>query len=359
VTHPTNAETISAAQITVLGLGTTLGIIIQAAGLLPALRRVGFRWRLRWDWRALGLSQLGRLGAWMLIYVIVSQIAVFVINKLAYSAANTAAAEGHGAPGPFIFNNAYLIFMMAHGVVAVSIITVLMPRMSAAAAENRHADLAYQISLGTRLVAVILIPVTAAYLVLGRPLAVTLFQWGNYHHAQALNTGWVIAVGGLGLVPFAISQVQLFAFYAMADTKTPALINVPVVALRIVVDLLFFVALPALWVATGLMGGNAISFVLGVVLGYMWLRRYVGDLGLRQVFGTMSKLAVAAAVAALPALLVVVVLVNVWNDGKIASIVELIAGSIVLAVVYIVVALALRVREVRELGTMLKARLGR
>ena len=68
---------------------------------------------------------------------------------------------------------------------------------------------------------------------LGRPLAVTLFQWGNYTHDEALATGWVIAVAGLGLVPFAISQLQLFAFYAMPDTKTPALVNMPVVALRI------------------------------------------------------------------------------------------------------------------------------
>ncbi len=40
----------------------------------------------------------------------------------------------------------------------------------------------------------------------------------------------MIAAAGIGLVPFAISQLQLFAFYAMPDTRTPAVINVPVVA---------------------------------------------------------------------------------------------------------------------------------
>ena len=72
----------------------------------------------------------------------------------------------------------------------------------------------------------------------------------------------MIAVAGLGLVPFAISQLQLFAFYAMPDTRTPALINMPVVALRIGVDVLLYVVLPATCVAAGLMVGNAISFVL-------------------------------------------------------------------------------------------------
>ena len=82
------------------------------------------------------------------------------------------------APGIAIYNNAYLIFMMAHGIVAVSIMTALMPRLSAAAAEGRFPDLAASSRMGTRLSAVILIPATAAYIVLGQPLAVTLFQWG-------------------------------------------------------------------------------------------------------------------------------------------------------------------------------------
>jgi putative peptidoglycan lipid II flippase len=231
--------------------------------------------------------------------------------------------------------------------------------MSAAVAENRFTDLAYQISLGTRLAAVVLIPVTVVYLVLGQPLAVTLFQWGNYSHQQALDTGWVIAVGGLGLVPFAISQIQLFAFYAMPDTKTPALINLPVVALRIGVDVLFFVLLASSWVAVGLMGGNAISFVLAVVLGYVLLRRRVGPLGLRQVFGTIARLVVAAMIAAIPAVIVVIVLNQVFGADrhtKVASLVELGVGGLVLIATYIGAAFALRVREVRELRSMLRSR---
>src|SRR5262249_10573591 len=173
---------------------------VQATALLPALRRVGFAWRWRWDFRELHLRELGRVSAWMLAYVVGSQIALLVVLRLAQSAATT---PGQNAAGPAIFNNAFLIFMMAHGIVAVSIITVLMPRMAAAAAEHRSTDLVAQLSLGTRLTAVVLVPATAAYVVLGRPLAVSLFQYGHYSHPAAIATGWVIAVAGLGLVPFA------------------------------------------------------------------------------------------------------------------------------------------------------------
>jgi putative peptidoglycan lipid II flippase len=346
---------LTAGQVAVLGLGTTLGIVVQASALLPALRRVGFAWRWRWDFRELYLREIGRVSAWMLAYVVASQVALLVVLRLAQSAAK----RSDNAAGPLIFNNAFLIFMMAHGIVAVSIITALMPRMAAAAAEHRSQDLTAQLSLGTRLTGVVLVPATAAYVVLGRPLAVSLFQYGRYGHASAIATGWVIAVAGLGLVPFAISQLQLFAFYAMPDTKTPALVNIPVVILRIAVDLVVFVVLPAGGVAAGLMGGNAISFVLAAALGYWLLRRRFGRLGLRQITSTMFRLGVAALVACVPTVIVVVGITLLWNDDQPASYIQLILGGIVLIATYVAVAFVLRIQEVHDIADMVRARLRR
>jgi putative peptidoglycan lipid II flippase len=248
--------------------------------------------------------------------------------------------------------------MMIHGIVAVSIITALMPRMAGAAATGRHRDLVYQLSLGTRLSAVVLVPATAAYLVLGRPLGVSLFAVGQYSHEQVVATGSVIAVAGLGLVPFAISQLQTFVFWAMPDTRTPALLNLPVVALRVAVDVMLYVVLPAFWVDAGLMGGNAISFVLATVLGYLLLQRRVGPLGLPDVFATLGRLAVAACVAGLLAWAVLAALTAAFGDGKWASVVQLIVVGLVLLAAYLAAAFALRVREVRDLATTVRSRLG-
>jgi putative peptidoglycan lipid II flippase len=258
-----------------------------------------------------------------------------------------------------VYNNAFLIFMMAHGIIAVSVITALMPRMSAAAAEQRHTDLADLLSLGTRLTAVVLVPATMAYLVLGRPLAVTLFEWGNYDHDEAVATGWVIAVAGLGLIPFAVSQLQLFAFYAMPDTKTPALINLPVVAVRIGIDLLLFVILDAALVAAGLMLGNAVSFVVAAGLGYLLLRRRIGRLGLSRVIGTLTRLTLAGLIAAVPTAAVLVTMSVLWGDGKGASIVQLVLGGAVLIGAYLAAATWLRVPEVSEMLGMVRSRLRR
>lgn len=357
--EPTNAETMSGAAIAVLGLGTTLGIVVQAAGLVPALRRVNFRWRWRFDFRELHLAELARLSAWMLLYVAQSQLALVVVLKIAKLAGDAGVATGETVAGPAIFNNAYLLFMMAHGIVAVSIITALMPRLSAAAAANRPAEMVEQLSLGTRLIATVLLPAAVAYVVLGGPIAVTLFQWGNYTHEQALATGWVIAVAGVGLLPFAISQLQLFTFYAMSDTKTAALINLPVVGVRIAVDIVLYLLLPATWVAAGLMVGNGVSFAVATLLGYWMLRRRIGSLGLRRTLDTLGRLFVAGVVAAVPSGLAVLAIVSAWGTGKVASLVALVIGGVVVLGAYFPVAAALRVSEVSQLASMVRARLGR
>jgi putative peptidoglycan lipid II flippase len=356
--RPLQPSTISTLQILVLGVGTTVGIVVQAVGLLPALRRVGFQYRPRWDWRELHLRELGRISAWMLGYVVVSQIALVIVLWISNKAGDRV-VDGRHAPGPAVFNNAYLIFMMANGIVAVSIMTALMPRMSAAAADHRWPDLTRHLSFGTRLSAVILIPTSVVYLVLGRQLSVTLFGYGDYAGRPAIETGWVIAAAGLGLVPFAISQLQLFAFYAMPDTRTPALLNVPVAGLRIAVDLILLFTLPVLWVDTGLMVGNAVSFVLAVAVGYWLLRRRIGAIVLTEVLSTLGRLTAAALIAAVPTVLVALILEHYLGLGHVGSLVGLILGGTVLIVVYLAVALALRVREINDLWGMVRGRLGR
>jgi len=346
-------ETITVSEVLVLGIGTTIGIVVQAAGLWPALRKVGFRWTWRWDFRELHLRELARLGVWMLLYVSAAQIGILVVQRIAKL------VGAQGAPGPIIYNNAFLIFMMAHGIVAVSVITAIMPRMSSAAAEGRFADVAEQMSQATRLAAVILMPAAALYIALGRPMAITLFEWGSYNHEQAVATGWVVMVSGFGLVPYAINQLQTSAFYALRDTRTPALLNVPVVGVRIALDVAFYFIFPISIVTAALMAGTAASFLFAIVVGYWLLRRHLGRLGLRRVADTLIRLTGAAAAGAVPAFAAAWLLTRLIGDGKVASVVQLMVGGVVLVVGYAVVAMMLRVPEVNQFAGIIRRKIGR
>ncbi|MFJ6163619.1 murein biosynthesis integral membrane protein MurJ [Micromonospora orduensis] len=340
-------------RILLIGGGTLLGVAIQAAGLLPALRKVGFRWKLRFDFRTLGLRELGRLGGWMFCYVAVSQVGLIVLFNLL----NRAGKEN--AAGPLIYNNVFLLLMMAHGIIAVSIITALMPRMSAAAADGRYADVAADLSRGTRTVSAVLAPIAVCYAVLATPLAVTLFRYGAFTDENAADTSLVLLLAALALVPFAISQLFTFAFYALPDTRTPALINIPVVALRIGVQVVLYVAFAAHFAAAGMMIGNAVSYLAAAFASAWLLRPRVGRIGMGAILRTLGRVAVAALGSALVGLLVVSLLPGGDTPSWMQAVVQLVIGGAVIGGTYLGLATVLRIGEITEVVGMVRRRLGR
>ncbi|MCM0676342.1 murein biosynthesis integral membrane protein MurJ [Micromonospora phytophila] len=339
-------------RILLIGGGTLLGVGVQAAGLLPALRKVGFRWRFRFDFRALGLGELGRLGAWMFCYVAVSQLGLIVVFNLL-------SRTGRGAAGPLIYNNVFLLLMMAHGIIAVSIITALMPRMSAAAADGRYADVAADLSRGTRTVSAVLAPIAVCYAVLATPIAFTLFRYGAFTAENAKSTAPVLFFAAVALVPFAVSQLFTFAFYALPDTRTPALVNIPVVALRAGVQIALFAAFSANFAASGMMIGNAVSYLAAAVASAWLLRPRVGRIGLGAILRTLGRVAVAALGAALVGLLVVKLLPGDDTPSRLEAIVQLVVGGAVIAGTYLGLAMVLRISEITEVVGMVRRRIGR
>ena len=67
----------------ILGIGTTLGVMLQALILLPVMWRSGYAWRPRFDWRGAGLGKAGSLAAWTIGLVLVNQVAYVFITRLA------------------------------------------------------------------------------------------------------------------------------------------------------------------------------------------------------------------------------------------------------------------------------------
>ncbi|HET8660066.1 MAG TPA: murein biosynthesis integral membrane protein MurJ [Micromonosporaceae bacterium] len=354
--RPLVPEQLTGGQVLLVGVGTFLGIVVQSLALWPALRRVGFRWRWRFDVRALRLRELAQLGAWAFCYVAVSQLGLVVLIRLA----NEASTADDEAAGPLIYNNTYLLLMMAHGIIAVSIITALLPRMSSAAAAGRYADFTDDLSRGTRMSAVVLAPIAVGYAVLAQPIARTLFEYGAFTREDSLATSLVLLVAAFALVPFSVSQLYTFAFYALPDTRTPALVNLPVVAVRVGVQLILAAVLAPVLVAAGLMLGNAVSFVLAAFASGVLLRRRVGPIGLRRILSTFGKAALAALGAAVAGLVAVRLVGAGFDDGaRLASFIQLAAGGAAIVAAYVGLALALRMGEVADVVGMVRRRLPR
>ncbi len=340
-------EDMTAGRIALIGGGTLLGMIVQAAGLLPALRKVGFTWNWRWDPRGLGLREIGGLAGWMLCYVAANQVAIFVVVNLLNRVSGGATAS------VLAFNNVYLLTMMAHGIIGVSVMTALLPKMSAAAADGRFADVSADLTRGIRLVATALAPIAVVYGVLGVPIAVTLFQGGNYTDEMAFETGRVLVVAAFAVLPLSISYLCTYAFYSLQGNRTVALINLPVVAIRIAAYLALFAALSESLTAAGMTGANAISYTVSALISLAVLRRRIGRLNLGSVTAALLKVLVAAAVAAGAGLLLVRLLPGGAEPGRLEALLQLAVGGLVILLVYLGTAALLRVREVSQvLGTV-------
>jgi putative peptidoglycan lipid II flippase len=329
-------------------------MVVQAIGLMPALRKVGFSWRWRWDPRSLGLREIGQLAGWMLLYVASNQVAVFVVVRILNRVA------GENSASVLAFNNVYLLTMMAHGIIGVSVMTALLPKMSSAAAEGRFAEVSADLSRGIRLTTAALAPIAVVYGVLGAPIAVTLFQGGAFTNDAALATGKVLVVAAFAVLPLSVSYLCTYAFYSLQGNKTVALINLPVVGVRIAGYLVLAEMLNRSLSAAGMTAANAISYVISALISLAVLRRRIGRLNLGSVAVALIKVLVAAAIAAGLGLLVVRLLPGSGApDGRAEALVQLLAGGSVIMASYFAAALMLRVQEVSQVVGMVRRKLGR
>jgi putative peptidoglycan lipid II flippase len=346
-----SVQALSRTQIYVLGIGTTLGIVVQAMVLVPALRQAGFRWRWRWDWAGTGLGEAGRLGGWVLAYVAVSQLGYTVIIALANHAGREVAI------GSNVYALASLLFQMPYGVVGVALLTVLMPRLSRSAARRDLRALVRDLSLGTRLTVVALVPVSALLYVAAFPMARVFFAHGVATASAAAEVGKALAAMLIGLVPFAVTMLQIRVFYAVKDAKTPTVINAAMVAFRLLLCVIFAIAVPARDLVAVLALANGLSFALGAFLGAGLLRRRFGPLGLRQQFRVLVRITVASVIGMLVAEIIHQAVVRQFGLGFFASLGSIVASTVVGGGVILFLARAMHIRELDELVGTVRGRL--
>jgi murein biosynthesis integral membrane protein MurJ len=339
-------------QVELLGLGTTLGIVAQTAALVPALRRVGFRWQPRADFRRGEVSEIGRMAGWMFCYIGATQVAFFVTTKLAGNV-------GPDGAGVTYYSYAWLLFQLPYAVVGISVITALLPRMSAHATERRFGLVRTDFSAGIRLSSALVVPCSLVLAVLGPPIAILFLGHGGTHIPQARIEGIVFSVFCLGLLPFTIFQLQLRVFYALHDSKTPALIGLATMSLNITANLVAEHLVPNRDLVAALGVGFGLANLLGIILAWRILSRRVGGLDGRAIGSSVSRMYAATVPAALLALFVSLLVDNVVSGPRFASIITIVLGGGGALLVYLLFAQALRITELTAVGSTLRSKLGR
>ncbi|MFD8145033.1 murein biosynthesis integral membrane protein MurJ [Streptomyces sp. NPDC059708] len=344
---------LTAAETRLLGLGTTAGIVVQALALLPALRAARFRWRPRFDWRGSGLTRPLRNAGWLVLLVLTNQFAYWVVTKLSTTVQDRPGGSGFGYAA---YSSAYQLWVVPQGIVTVSLVTALMPRMSAAAAAADLGSVRADVSYALRSSAALVLPAAALFAALAPWIMDCVSGYGEVTpEGVAAMAGMLIAFAP-GLVAYSAQYVLARGFYALSDTRTPFFLNLVIVALNAGLSYAAYLLLPPRWAVTGMAAATSLAFIGGAaVTAYALSRRLGPRTGPRRPAALRTHLRLLA--ACLPAAAAGYGAARAADGlGPFAAAA---AGTAALALVVVLLARPLRLTEITDLLDSLRRKAGR
>ncbi|MDH6139674.1 putative peptidoglycan lipid II flippase [Kitasatospora sp. GP30] len=346
MTTPHSISDVTPAQVRLLGIGTTTGIALQALALVPYLRETGFRWRVRFDWRGVGLRSSVSAARWTLLFALANQAAITVVTNYA-NAADLAMRDA--GVGNTAYSYAQTIWVLPQSIVTVSLITALLPRLSRAAAEKRIDDVRDDLSRALRVSGVVIVPCAFFFLLFGPQITTLLFAHGAADTSTTRPMGYMLQALALGLIPFSAQFLLLRGFYAFEDSRTPFWMATWIAGSNIALATACHLLLPTRWAVTGMAAAYSLSYGIGLLITAQRLRRRMaGRLDGKQLSRTYAKLTAAAATAALTA----------WGAAHLlptttplwGPLLTLTAGGGAMLLLFVLLARLLRITELRSLG---------
>ncbi|PKY95965.1 lipid II flippase MurJ, partial [Actinomyces naeslundii] len=338
-------------RITLIGATTTLGIAVQALVLYIPLVRSGFRPRIIFGVRGLGLGKTVKVALWALAGVGVASLSNWITSNLG-SYAVTASEQPEYAdvivPSTTMWLNGYLIYMLPQSLVVTSIITALFTRMSEKAAAGDAAGVREDLSLGLRSAGVFTVLATAGICVLAVP-ALQLFTPSiTLPEAQA-SAPMLIALA-LGIVPQGIWFGTQRVMLAYSDTKRLLLADVVVGVVPVVLCVMAYFMAPANhWMAWA-GAANTLSQIGGCLVVIPMLRSHLPSLDGRKIITTHLRLVIAVAPAIIAGIVLNLILGNVDADSSLTKMLaafgHICIVATVMSLVYLLMGRVVRIEEI-------------
>jgi len=273
-------------MITLLGVSATTGVAGQACVLFLFWKRAGLRYRPDFQWRGVGLGQTGRQASWLFGMILVTQLAGIVQSNVA------SLATAGGEAGLAILRFSWLIFMLPHSVITVSLATAYFTNMSHRAKEGALGQLADTFVDAVRRIGMFIVLASVGLVIVAGPFA----RMFSAEEKSVDQMSLVIVGYSVGLLPFTLVFLLQRVFFALDDTKTPFVLQL--------VHASVFVALvsqvPRLGtdqIALGIAVATSAAAGAQLVVGLLVLRRRLRGIRLRRIIPAFAVFLFAAALA--------------------------------------------------------------
>lgn len=334
-----------------LAWGIVCGSVAHIALQLPGLARIGMRYNFLPRPVAEGVERVGRL----LVPRIIGQ-AAFQINFVLVL--TTLASQLGEAPAAAL-NYGYQLMLLPHGLLAISVSTVIFPLMARQFAQGQFDALKTTLGDALRPLFFLTIPASAALAILARAIVQSIYQRGSFTATSTLMVAEVLPYFAAGLVALALVETSARAFYAMHDTWTPLVASVA----TILVNLALAVVLLDRSGARGLAAAMTITTALEMIVLLGALRRKIGAFDV-AVWAAFTKSLLATIAMALVLLVIRPRLIAVTDPANPATSafgrLAIFGFALFIGLyTYLVAAWYLRTRELVELVDRFGGRLGR
>jgi putative peptidoglycan lipid II flippase len=334
-------------MIAVLAGSATLGIAVQGVSLFWFWRRAGLGFTPDFHWRGVGLGSTGKAAAWVFGMILVTQLAGVVQTNVA------SLASGDDQPGVRVLSLSWLIFMLPHSIVAVSIATAYFTRMSSHARDGDLGLVRDDLSASLRSIGLFLVFSAVGLAVLAYPFS-ALFAKEGFDDVQGMAP--VVIAFLVGLVPFSILFVLQRTFYSLDNTRTPFFLQVFQSVLFVVGALVVGATFSTQWIAVGIAGVTALAGSAQAVAAAWMVRRELGRIDATRILRRYAVFLLAAAPAAVVGVLLLFAMGGTTEGGfavanPLSAAVSMVVIGGAMAVVYLGVLVAVRNPE---LGAILR-----
>jgi putative peptidoglycan lipid II flippase len=330
-------------EIYAYAIGVLVGTAVQL--LIPAvdLRNTPFRFTRSFDWRS---HQVRRVLLLMLPVTI--SLGLINFNLVINSFFGTLVSDR----APAAIDKAFRIYMLPQGIFSVAVATVLFPTLARFAARGAREDLRNTMANGMRQIVLLLIPATAAMLVLSEPIIRLVYERGVFDASQTDLVAEALFWFAFSLPFNGLFLLLTRTFFSLQRPWIPTAIS----AINLVVTALAALALYGPFGVGGIVAATAIATASSVVAQCLVLRSELGGLQLGRLAGTTARIGVAAAALAATAYPVWDALDSAWGrslGGQIGSVgLALVAG----ACVYLLLLRMLRVPELDQILRLVRRR---
>jgi putative peptidoglycan lipid II flippase len=279
-----------------LGLPPIMGIafaalaggIGQVAIQWPSLRREGFRYERIFDPRDPELRRVLLLMGPGTIGLAATQVNLFVNTLLATS-------QGTGAASWLTY--AFRLMYLPIGLFGVSIGTAVLPAVSRHATVGDTAGIRHTVSRGLAMMLMLNVPATLGLIVLATPIVQLLFERGHFLPADTAATAAAVRLYAVGLAGYSAVRIASPTFYAIGESRTPAIVSAGVIVVNVVASL----ALVRTIGFQGLALSTSIAAITNAAVLLWLLRRRLGGLQGRYLLVTLVKVTISAVVMAVAA----------------------------------------------------------